>query len=144
MIDVAPTVLQAIGPARAKVVNGDGCRWPGTNLLYSFDDAKAKERPHRSTSDRQQPRDLPRLLVRARSTKAPWEAKPPAAAGQLGLAAVRHAQRQPIGNDLAKQQPKKLRRAAGAVLKEAAKYGVLPMDDRVFERLDGAAVGRPT
>jgi arylsulfatase len=28
-------------------------------------------------------------------------------------------------------------------LQEAAKYGVLPMDDRVFERLDGAAVGRP-
>jgi arylsulfatase len=28
-------------------------------------------------------------------------------------------------------------------LKEARKYGVLPMDDRVFERLDGAAVGRP-
>ncbi|HWS74526.1 MAG TPA: hypothetical protein VN324_05235, partial [Quisquiliibacterium sp.] len=25
----------------------------------------------------------------------------------------------------------------------ARKYGVLPMDDRVFERLDGAAVGRP-
>jgi arylsulfatase len=28
-------------------------------------------------------------------------------------------------------------------LTEARKYGVLPMDDRVFERLDGAAVGRP-
>jgi NAD(P)-dependent dehydrogenase (short-subunit alcohol dehydrogenase family) len=28
-------------------------------------------------------------------------------------------------------------------LKEAAKYHVLPMDDRVFERLDAASVGRP-
>ncbi|MDH4105306.1 MAG: arylsulfatase, partial [Gammaproteobacteria bacterium] len=37
----------------------------------------------------------------------------------------------------------KLAELQAVYLQEAAKYHVLPMDDRVFERLDGAAVGRP-
>ena len=46
-------------------------------------------------------------------------------------------------NDLAAKNPKKLKELQALFLKEAAKYHVLPIDDRVFERLDAAAVGRP-
>ena len=48
-----------------------------------------------------------------------------------------------LANDLAAKNPKKLAEMQTLFLKEAGKYGVLPMDDRVFERLDAAAVGRP-
>ena len=48
-----------------------------------------------------------------------------------------------LANDLAAKNPKKLAELQKLFLKEAGKYHVLPMDDRVFERLDGAAVGRP-
>jgi hypothetical protein len=48
-----------------------------------------------------------------------------------------------LANDVAKQNPKKLAELQALYLKEAGKYGALPMDDRVFERLDPKAVGRP-
>ena len=41
------------------------------------------------------------------------------------------------------EDPAGLAELQALFLKEAGKYHVLPMDDRVFERLDGAAVGRP-
>ena len=46
-------------------------------------------------------------------------------------------------NNLATQNPKKLKELQALFMKEARKYHVLPIDDRVFERLDGEAVGRP-
>ena len=48
-----------------------------------------------------------------------------------------------LASDVAAQNPEKLAELQALFLEEATKYGVLPMDDRVFERLDGAAVGRP-
>ena len=48
-----------------------------------------------------------------------------------------------LANDLAAQNPTKLAEMQALFLSEAAKYGVLPIDDRVFERLDPKAVGRP-
>ena len=48
-----------------------------------------------------------------------------------------------LANDVAAQNPEKLAELQALFLEEAVKYGVLPMDDRVFERLDGSAVGRP-
>jgi arylsulfatase len=43
----------------------------------------------------------------------------------------------------ASANPKKVAELQKVFLKEAGKYHVLPMDDRVFERLDAASVGRP-
>ncbi len=48
-----------------------------------------------------------------------------------------------LANDLAAKNPQKLAELQAMFLQQAEKYHVLPMDDRVFERLDGAAVGRP-
>jgi arylsulfatase len=48
-----------------------------------------------------------------------------------------------LANDVAKQNPTKLAELQALYLKEAGKYGALPMDDRVFERMDPKAVGRP-
>jgi arylsulfatase len=48
-----------------------------------------------------------------------------------------------LAKDLASKNPQKLAELQAIFLQEAEKHHVLPMDDRVFERLDGAAVGRP-
>jgi arylsulfatase A-like enzyme len=45
VIDVAPTILEAAGLPEPKVVNGTPQRpIEGTSLVYTFDDAAAKER----------------------------------------------------------------------------------------------------
>ena len=46
-------------------------------------------------------------------------------------------------NDLAAKNPKKLKEMQALFMKEGEKHHVLPIDDRVFERLNGQAVGRP-
>ena len=46
-------------------------------------------------------------------------------------------------NDLAASNPKKLSELQDLFLKEAIKYNVLPLDDRVFERFNAAIAGRP-
>jgi arylsulfatase len=48
-----------------------------------------------------------------------------------------------LANDLAPKNPAKLKELQAVFLKEARKYNVLPIDDRVFERLNGELVGRP-
>ena len=48
-----------------------------------------------------------------------------------------------LANDLAAKNPQKLAELQAVFLREAEKHHVLPMDDRVFERMDAATVGRP-
>jgi arylsulfatase len=46
-------------------------------------------------------------------------------------------------NDLAASKPAKLKELQDLFLKEASKYRVLPIDDRVLERINPATAGRP-
>src|SRR5204863_1790747 len=48
-----------------------------------------------------------------------------------------------LANDLAASNPAKLKELEDVFMKEAVKNRVLPLDDRVFERLNAAAAGRP-
>jgi arylsulfatase len=146
VIDIAPTVLQAAGLPEPKVVNGvKQIPMAGTSLAYSFEDAKAKERHTTQYFEVAGNRAIYHEGWFARTIhKAPWEAKPRRplqdnSAWQLYDTRSDFS----LANDLAAQNPKKLAELQALYLKEAAKYGVLPMDDRVFERLDPVAVGRP-
>ena len=146
VIDVAPTVLQAIGLPEPKVVNGvEQIPIEGTSLVYSFDDASAKERRTTQYFEVAGNRAIYHDGWFARTIhKAPWEAKPrrplqDESAWQLYDVRSDFS----LANDLAAKNPKKLAEMQKLFLAEAARYGVLPMDDRVFERLDAAAVGRP-
>ena len=47
-------------------------------------------------------------------------------------------------NNLAAQKPEKLKEMQALFMKEAEKNYALPVDDRLFERLNAEAVGRPT
>ena len=48
-----------------------------------------------------------------------------------------------LANDLADKYPKKVEQMKKLFHREAVKYGVFPMDDRRFERLNAEVSGRP-
>ena len=146
VIDVAPTVLQAIGLPEPKVVDGvKQIPMAGTSLAYSFEDGKAKERHTTQYFEIAGNRAIYHDGWFARTIhKAPWEPKPRRplqdnSAWQLYDVRSDFS----LANDLAAKNPRKLAEMQKVFLKEAAKHGVLPMDDRFFERMDPAAVGRP-
>lgn len=146
VIDVAPTVLQAIGLPEPTVVDGvKQIPMAGTSLIYSFEDARASERHTTQYFEIAGNRAIYHDGWLARTIhKAPWEAKPRRllednSAWQLYDVRSDFS----LANDLAAKNPKKLAEMQQIFLAEAEKYGVLPIDDRVFERLDAAAVGRP-
>jgi arylsulfatase len=146
VIDVAPTVLQAIGLPEPKVVNGvRQIPMAGTSLVYSFEDAKAKERHTTQYFEIAGNRAIYQDGWFARTIhKAPWESKPRRALQDNSAWELYNVRSDfSLANDLASKNPKKLAQMQALFLKEAGKYGALPMDDRVFERLDAAAVGRP-
>jgi len=146
VIDVAPTVLQAIGLPEPKVVNGvKQIPMAGTSLVYSFEDAKAKERHTTQYFEIAGNRAIYHDGWFARTIhKAPWESKPRRALQDNSAWELYNVRSDfSLANDLASKNPKKLAEMQALFLKEAGKYGALPMDDRVFERLDAAAVGRP-
>jgi len=146
VIDVAPTVLQAIGLPEPKVVNGvKQIPMAGTSLVYTFEDAKARERHTTQYFEVAGNRAIYHDGWFARTIhKAPWEVKPRRSLEDNSAWQLYDVRSDfSLANDLAAQNPKKLAEMQKIFLQQAAKYGVLPMDDRVFERLDGAAVGRP-
>ena len=49
-----------------------------------------------------------------------------------------------MANDLASQNPDKLKDMQALFMKEAEKYHVLPIDDRLLERTNAELMGRPT
>ena len=145
VIDVAPTVLQAAGLPEPKSVNGvTQIPMAGKSLRASFDDPKARSRTTQYfelAGNRAIYHDgwFARTLHRA-----PWEAKPRRPLQDNSAWELYDTRADfSLANDLAAKNPKKLAELQALFLTEARKYGVLPMDDRVFERLDAAAVGRP-
>jgi len=146
VIDVAPTILQAIGLPEPASVNGvKQIPMEGTSLAYTFDNAKAKERHTTQYFEIAGNRAIYHDGWYARTIhRAPWEAKPRRSLkDNSGWELYDVRADFSLASDLAAKNPKKLAELQALFLKEAAKYHVLPMDDRVFERLDGAAVGRP-
>jgi arylsulfatase len=146
VIDVAPTVLQAIGLPEPKVVDGvKQIPMAGVSLVYSFEDGKARERHITQYFEVAGNRAIYHDGWFARTThRAPWEAKPRRTLQDNSAWELYDVRSDfSLANDLAAKNPKKLAEMQKVFLKEAAKYGVLPMDDRVFERLDAVAVGRP-
>jgi arylsulfatase len=146
VIDVAPTILEAIGLPEPKVVNGTPqIPMEGTSLVYSFEDARAPERRTTQYFEVAGNRAIYLDGWFARTIhRAPWEAKPRRtlqdnSAWQLYDTRADFS----LANDLATKNPQKLAQLQAAFLQQAEMYHVLPMDDRVFERLDAAAVGRP-
>jgi arylsulfatase len=146
VIDVAPTVLQAATLPEPKSVNGTPqVPIEGTSLVYSFDDAAAKERHTTQYFEIAGNRAIYHDGWYARTIhRAPWEPKPRRSLEDNSAWELFNVQSDfSLANNLAAKNPQKLDELQEVFLKEAAKHHVLPMDDRVFERLDAASVGRP-
>jgi arylsulfatase A-like enzyme len=144
VIDIAPTILEAAGLPEPKVVNGTPqIPMAGTSLVYSFDDAKAKDRHVTQYFEVAGNRGIYHDGWLAGTIhKAPWEAKPrrPLEEDVWELYDVRADFS--LSKDLAASKPEKVKELQALFLKEAEKYNVLPIDDRVFERAVPAMVGR--
>jgi arylsulfatase len=113
-------------------------------LLYSFDNARARERHKTQYFEIAGNRAIYHDGWFARTIhRAPWEAKGrhPLDKDVWELYDVRSDFS--LANDLAAKDPKRLAELQAIFMKEARKYHVLPIDDRVFERLDPKLAGRP-
>lgn len=146
VIDVAPTVYEITGVPSPRFVNGiEQDPIEGTSFAYAFNDAKAPERHTTQYFEMFGNRAIYHEGWFARTIhRAAWEQK------------VRRPMQEDIwdlydersdfslANNLAAQQPDKLKAMQDLFLAEAAKYHVLPIDDRLMERTNAALVGRPT
>ncbi len=146
VIDIAPTVLQAVGLPEPKSVNGvRQIPMAGTSLAYTFDAAKAKERHTTQYFEIAGNRAIYHDGWFARTIhRAPWEPKPRRTLQDDSAWELYDVRTDfSLAVDVAAKQPKKLAEMKALFLKEAGRYGALPMDDRVFERLDPEVAGRP-
>jgi arylsulfatase len=146
VIDVAPTILEAAGLPEPKSVNGvEQYPMDGVSMVYSFDDAKAQERHTTQYFEMSGNRAIYHDGWFARTIfKAPWEAKPRRdiaddSAWELFDTRTDFS----LINDLSKQNPQKLKEMQALFLAEAERNFALPMEGRIFERLNAELVGRP-
>ena len=145
VIDIAPTILEAAGLPEPKVVNSTP-QTPieGVSLLYTFADAKAKDRHKTQYFEIFCNRGVYHEGWLAHTVhKAPWEAAPrrPLLEDKWELYHV--DEDFSSANDVAEKNPEKLKELQELFMKEAAKNQVLPLDDRLLERLNATLVGRP-
>jgi arylsulfatase len=145
VIDIAPTILEAAGLPEPKSVNGTP-QTPieGVSLAYTFADAKAPSRHKTQYFE---------IFGNRAIYNDGW------LAGTVHRAAWEFKVRRPLeddiwelydtrtdfslANDLAAKNPGKLKEMQDLFMKEAVKYSVLPLDDRLQERFIAAMVGRP-
>ena len=145
LIDVAPTILEAAGLPEPRVVNGTPQRpMDGVSMVYTFDDPQAKGQHVTQYFEMFGNRAIYHDGWWARTIhKAPWEAKPRRALEEDIWELYDTSTDFSLVNDLSAKNPEKLAELQALFMKEAERNHVLPLDDRVFERINAALVGRP-
>jgi arylsulfatase len=145
VIDIAPTILEAAGLPEPKSVNGTVQRpIEGVSMVYTFADPKAADRRTTQYFEIFGNRAIYHEGWLAGTVhRAAWEPKVrrPLAEDVWELYDTRVDFS--LANDLAAKNPEKLKELQALFLKEAEKYSVLPLDDRLTERFVAALVGRP-
>ncbi len=145
VIDVAPTVLEAAGIPAPTIVNSiQQAPLEGASMLYAFDDANAAERRETQYFEMFCNRGIyHKGWTAVTRHNVPW------------IGAYERAFDDDVwelydtntdwtqSKDLAKEYPEKLAAMQRLFLIEATKYGVLPLDDRSFERFNADLAGRP-
>lgn len=145
VIDIAPTILEAAGLPEPKEVNGiPQTPIEGVSMLYSLNEAKAPGRHKTQYFEIFGNRAIYNDGWLAGTVhKAPWEPKPRATLETDTWELYDTHSDFSLRNDLAKSNPAKLKEMQQTFLAEARKYPILPLDDRIFERLIPDLVGRP-
>jgi arylsulfatase len=144
VIDVAPTLLEAAGLPEPAVVNSaQQAPLEGFSMLYSFDDAKAADRHETQYFEMFCNRGIYHKgwsAVTRHST--PWVMAPLPPLDQ-DVWELYGPDDWSQARNLAQKEPQKLERLKELFLIEAAKYHVLPLDDRRVERFNPDLAGRP-
>ena len=145
VIDIAPTILEAAGLPEPKSVNGV-VQTPieGTSLLYAFNEANAPERHTTQYFEMFGNRAIYNEGWFARTIhRAPWQTSnlQPLTSDVWEIYDVRNDFS--LTKNLAAEQGAKLKEMQALFMTEAEKYHVLPIDDRVIERMNPAIAGRP-
>ena len=145
VVDIAPTVMEAAGlPFPTKVDGVVQKPFEGVSMVYSFDDPAAKTRHNTQYFEILGNRAIyDDGWLAGTVHKAPWEAAPRAPLAEDKWELYDTSKDFSLANDLAAEQPARLKQMQELFMKEAAKYHVLPIDDRSFERFDSAIAGRP-
>jgi arylsulfatase len=145
VIDIAPTVLEAAGLPEPKVVNGtEQAPIEGVSMVYTFANAKATSRHYVQYFEIMGNRAVySDGWLAGTLHRAPWESKPRTALSDDKWELYDTRNDFSLANNLAAKNPVKLKELQELFLKEAIKYRVLPIDDRVLERMIPAMAGRP-
>jgi arylsulfatase A-like enzyme len=146
VIDVAPTILEAAGLPQPTIVNSvQQAPIEGFSMLYSFDDARAADRHETQYFEMFCNRGIYHkgwTAVTRHST--PWDMSKPLPAFEDDVWELYDTNKDwTQARDIAKDHPKKLHELQTLWLIEAAKYSVLPLDDRRVERFNPDLAGRP-
>lgn len=145
VIDVAPTVLEAAGLPEPKMVNGiEQYPMDGISMLYSVDDATAKDRRTTQYFEMFGNRGIYHEgWVACTRHSIPWilTENPPLDKDVWELYNIDEDFSE--ANNLAATNPEKLKELQEVFKQEAIRNHVFPIDDRRSERFNAAIAGRP-
>jgi hypothetical protein len=139
IIDIAPTILEIAGVPEPRVVNGTPQRpIEGASMTYTWDDANAEGRRTTQYFEMLGNRALYHngWVAACRHGKLPWQTSGLAPFDDDIWELYNINEDFSEFNDLAAHKPKKLRELQDLFMAEAAKYNMLPLDDRFVERGD--------
>jgi arylsulfatase len=146
VIDIAPTIFEVTQIPAPTTVNGikqDPIE--GTSLAYSFDHAQSPEQHKVQYFEMFGNRGVYQDGWFARTIhRAAWELKSSTTLQNDKWELYDTNQDFSLAKDLASKNPDKLKSMQDLFMKEAEKYHVLPIDDRLLERTNAELMGRPT
>ena len=147
VIDVAPTVLEAAGLPQPLFVNGvrqDPIE--GVSMVYSFNNAKAADAHETQYFEMFGNRGIyHKGWTAVTHHRTPWEpanVKQPAFDDDV-WELYDTTKDWTQAHDLSKEMPEKLHQLQRLWLIEATRYNVLPLDDRLIEKMNPDTAGRP-
>ncbi len=143
--DVAATVLEATNLPQPKSVNGVPQKpLSGVSMLYAANDPNAKEQHSTQYFEMFGNRAIYHDGWLARVVhRAPWRHETENSLQNDVWELYNTGEDFSLTNDLASQNPKKLKEMQDLFVKEAIANNVYPLDDRVYERFNAAIAGRP-
>src|SRR5262245_9696447 len=139
VIDIVPTILEAAGIPEPRMVNGVPQKpIEGVSMVYTWDDAKAEGRRTTQYFEMFGNRAVYHngWVAACQHGRLPWQTAGSFTFENDTWELYNIENDFSESNDLARKQPEKLRELQDIFMAEAAKYNVLPLDDRMAERLD--------